>query len=140
MMSTRIKVGGVWLVAGCTAWQREGVGKCAAVTTATSAYRADMNRAGAFFEECCELAPDQETSAKAMRHAYEEWCKSNNVRNPLAPNALGQRLRALGATGGDDASRRTITEATKAVGSIPARPAIKDRFWSGVRLRSWSEQ
>jgi putative DNA primase/helicase len=128
-----------WLVAGCRAWQREGIGKCAAVTTATSAYRADMNRAGAFFEECCELGEGYETPAKAMRHAYEEWCKSNAVRTPLTANALGQRLRALGAEGGDDTSRRTVTEAVKAMGKFPARAAVRDRFWFGVRLRSDSE-
>jgi phage/plasmid-associated DNA primase len=118
-----------WLVAGCRDWQREGIGKCAAVTTATSAYRADMNRAGAFFEDCCELGEGYETAAKAMRHAYEEWCRANGVRNPLAANALGHRLRALGATGGDDASKKTVTDA---VGKFPA---TRDRFWFGVRLR-----
>ncbi|MEI9950639.1 MAG: phage/plasmid primase, P4 family [Pseudomonadota bacterium] len=120
-----------WLVAGCLVWQREGIGKCEAVTTATKAYRADMNRAGAFFEECCELGEGDgfEAAARAMRAAYDEWCRANGVRNPLAANALGHRLRALGATGGDDASKKTVTEA---VGKFPA---TRDRFWSGVRLR-----
>ncbi|MEI9940051.1 MAG: phage/plasmid primase, P4 family [Pseudomonadota bacterium] len=123
-----------WLVAGCMAWQREGIGKCAAVTSATQAYRADMNRAGTFFEDCCELSPGHETSARAMRHAYDQWCKANSVRAPLAAKAFGQRLRALGATGGDDTSRRVVQPATKAVGSIAAQPAVMDRFWTGVRL------
>lgn len=123
-----------WLVAGCLAWQRQGIGKCAAVTAATRAYRADMNRAGAFFEECCELGDGFETPAKAMRHAYDEWCKANGVRAPLSASALGQRLRGLGATGGDDTSRRVIQPATRTVGTIPGRPAVTDRFWFGVRL------
>lgn len=124
-----------WLVAGCRAWQREGVGKCTAVTAATRAYRADMNRAGAFFEECCELGEGYETTAKDMRDAYDKWCRDNAVRLPLSAKALGQRLRDLGAAGGNDESRRVIKPAVKAIGKkFEAQPAVVDRVWFGVRL------
>jgi putative DNA primase/helicase len=109
-----------WLVAGCLAWQREGIGTCAAVEAATRAYRRDMNQAAGFFDEHCELTgnPGDVVPAAQLRARYDAWCKVNGVRRPLQTAAWRKRLLELGVTGGDDASR---------VGG--------HRVWSGIRLR-----
>lgn len=111
-----------WAVAGCLAWQRNGIGTCAAVETATREYRRDMNQAAGFFDECCEADPDPlgpGVVATALRHAYEQWCKANGVQRALQGKAWRRRLLALGATGGDDDSRDSKGQ----------------RRWLGIRLR-----
>ncbi len=107
-----------WAVAGCLAWQRDGIGSCAAVEAATTAYRRDMNLAAGFFDECVVLDPTGQVDATTLRNRYVTWCSANSVRQPLAGAAWGKRLEALGVTGGDDASR-----------------VNKKRRWFGIRLR-----
>jgi P4 family phage/plasmid primase-like protien len=119
-----------WLVDGCVAWQRSGLGDCAAVASATTAYRASMNQAAGFVEARLAVTgdPADAVPSRAMRVAYEKWCEANSVRRPLDAKGLGQRLRALGVQGGDDSTKRETRPAT---GNIPAQ---KDRHWLGVRL------
>jgi P4 family phage/plasmid primase-like protien len=114
-----------WLVEGCLAWQRAGVGTCAAVEAATRAYRRDMNQAAGFFDECCELTgnPADKIGAKALRTRYERWCDANGVRKPLQGKAWRSRLLGLGVTGGDDDSREGAGER-------------RDRQWFGLRFRA----
>jgi hypothetical protein len=40
-----------------------------------------------------------------LRARYEAWCRDNGVQRPLQGKAWRGRMLALGATGGDDASR-----------------------------------
>ncbi len=124
-----------WLVRGCLAWQRDGVGSCTAVDLATNAYRAGMNRAAGFLEECCEVTGrnEDEVPCSHMRRAYESWCKASNVRNTLTPKALGQRLRALGVGGGNDESRHKVNGEQQVNGEQPGRFGF-DRHWTGVKL------
>jgi P4 family phage/plasmid primase-like protien len=131
-----------WLVAGCLAWQKQGIGTCAAVGAATRSYRSDMNQAAGFFADRCELTGDaaDEVPRKRMRQEYESWCRSNGVRHPLSADGLGQRLRSLGC--GDDGDRLRPVKVVTAGGNAAANPtaaqtkaAGRDRHWIGVRLR-----
>lgn len=94
-----------WLVEGCQRWQREGIGTCAAVAAAVSAYRRDANEALGFFEDCLRLEPGVHARCADVLAAYQTWARANGVRYPLGARKLAQRLRQLGATGGNDASR-----------------------------------
>ena len=96
-----------WLLEGCRAWQHVGIGSCTAVESATKDYQRSMNKAASFFDECLIFTKDasDHITNDGMRNVYAWWCKQNNVRQPLPPEKLGRRLRLLGVTGGDDASR-----------------------------------
>lgn len=109
-----------WLLAGCLAWQRDGIGTCKAVEDATKDYQRSMNKAASFFDDCLIVTKDESDSipTHAMRNVYAWHCKENGIRSPLPPDRLGQRLRMRGVTGGDDASRHK-----------------GERRWLGVKLR-----
>lgn len=83
-----------------------------------------MNRLAGFVDECVEVTRDAADAvpSRRMRERYEAWCRSAGVRSPLTPRAFTPRLRELGVTGGDDASKR-------------GTGAERDRTWFGVRLR-----
>lgn len=122
-----------WLVDGCLAYQRDGLGGCEAVASATRDYRTSMNQAAGFVEEAIEVTgdPNDEVPCRDMMHAYEQWCARNGVRNPLPPKALGQRLRTLGVLGGDDTTRHAVGR-----NQHPGRfsQGTIDRHWLGARL------
>ncbi len=124
-----------WLVDGCLAWQREGLGSCAAVDEASRAYRGSMNRLAAFVDAHLILTGDaaDEVPNKRMRAVYEEWCRTNGVRAPLQGKAFGARLRELGVLGGDDASKKAV----KCEGPsrlVAMKRTEQDRHWRGVRI------
>jgi putative DNA primase/helicase len=123
-----------WLVRGCIEWQRQGIGTCAAVDAATRAYRGEMNRLAGFAEERLDVTrdPADEVPNRVMRDAYAQWCRTNNVRSPLQGEHFGRRLRELGVTGGDSATKKAVRSPARP-GSAPA--GQKDRHWRGVRLR-----
>ena len=66
-----------WLVEGCVAWQRDGLGPPEAVVAATADYRDEMETVGAFMDECCILDPSGEVPAARLRDCYTHWCHEN---------------------------------------------------------------
>ena len=108
-----------WAVQGCLNWQREGLGSSAAIDKSTAAYRRDMDRIAGFFEECCVFEKEAKISRDSLRHAYEEWCKSEGVRFPLPAKEIATRLRETGCSDGKSDGKR---------------------MWKGVRLLDTWEQ
>jgi putative DNA primase/helicase len=87
-----------WTVDGCVAWQREGLRRPQCVREATAAYRGEMSAVSDFLEECCELAADSWTAAKAITQAHQGWSWEQGYRYPLGPQRLAQALRSRGLT------------------------------------------
>jgi len=83
----------MWAVAGCLAWQREGLGTAAAVTSATAAYRQDEDVLGAFLAERCVM--EGEVGPAELRLAYDAYCHEIGEK-PLAANVLGKKLARRG--------------------------------------------
>ena len=81
-----------WAVDGCLAWQRDGMGSCAAVDASSAAYRAEMDRVAGFFDERCAFGRDAKVNTSALRHSYEEWCREQGVRVPLSGKDFAARL------------------------------------------------
>jgi putative DNA primase/helicase len=79
-----------WAVQGCLDWQRDGLSRPPAVTTALADYRADMDLLGDFLEETCVLQPYATTST-ALFAAYLAWCHTNS-ETPLSRKAFTTRL------------------------------------------------
>jgi len=103
-----------WAVEGCHAWHAHGglAPLPAAVTSATGAYRSDMDVLGGFLEDCCEVEGDARVASSVLFTRYGYWCPSNG-REQLSQQAFGRRLHERGFK----------SERTK-----------KQRLWLGLRL------
>jgi putative DNA primase/helicase len=84
-----------WIVDGCLAWQRDGLGVPEAVKQATAEYRADQDVLATFIAERCIEGPTAEVSSHALYVAYSEWCKASGEQ-PLSKKALAPRLQERG--------------------------------------------
>ena len=84
-----------WAVEGCLLWQKEGLTMPDSITTATEKYRSEMDAFGNFLEEVCVLGEEYKVTNKALRAAYEEWCKDNG-EYALYQRAFGDKLREQG--------------------------------------------
>lgn len=87
-----------WLVQGCLAWQREGLGTCKAVEDSTESYRKDNDPLSEFIEDCCIEVPEAQATSAALWEAYEGWCKEAHIRNHLTRKRFADLLKAHGYT------------------------------------------
>lgn len=111
-----------WVLRGVRAWLDQGLGLPEAVSTATGAYRAEMDALGLFLSERCIDDPDPRTgwvTTGVLYGAYTKWCEDSGER-AVPKRALGMRLQERGY------------EPTR-VGSQQARG------WLGLRLLSDTE-
>lgn len=83
-----------WLIAGCLAWQRDGLGEPAAVRDATDEYRTDSDPIADFVAECCESAVTAVTRASALFEAYGKWADSQRLSKleRLSSKEFGRRM------------------------------------------------
>jgi putative DNA primase/helicase len=86
-----------WAVAGCLAYQRDGLGTCKAVEASTAEYRAENDHFSEFLSDCCVFESRVSATRKALRDKYEAWAKETGVRKLLSARDIGTRLRARGA-------------------------------------------
>lgn len=80
-----------WALQGCLDWQRVGLSVPVVVRNATESYKQDMDSLGQFLDECCEIKPSKDCSAKALYTSYKEWAEANGLY-PLSAKRLGQKL------------------------------------------------
>jgi P4 family phage/plasmid primase-like protien len=115
-----------WLVAGCLAWQREGLGVPPVIEAATAQYRADQDPLREFYAQCCVFEAQAWVASAALYATYQAWARENGVRqNQVLTNTLvGRRLRARGCV-------QKTGEIADATGQRK-----KARGWTGVRLRT----
>lgn len=73
-----------WLIAGCLAWQREGLTAPRSVTEATEQYRQEMDQIGAFIADRCIVGPDYRATSSALYAVYKSWCEDNGERQNSA--------------------------------------------------------
>ena len=95
-----------WAVQGCLDWQREGLGSAEAIDKSTAAYRRDMDRIAGFLDEYCQFGADEKVSRDEFRRSYEDWCKSEGIRTPLAARDVAARLRERQCTDGKSDGKR----------------------------------
>lgn len=104
-----------WLVQGCMAWRRDGLGPPLEVLQATAAYRAEQDVFGAFLRDCCVLEPTAKSTKDEVYNAYSSWCETN-----------GEPYRL---------TKRELTTALCEAGIVNAK-VRKARGWLGLRLRT----
>jgi putative DNA primase/helicase len=83
-----------WLVEGCLAWQRDGLGEPAAVRDATNEYRTDSDPIADFVAECCECAVTAVTRGSELFEAYGKWADKQRLSKleRLTAKEFGRRI------------------------------------------------
>jgi len=102
-----------WALAGCLAWQRDGLGAPAAVRAATDAYREAEDPLTGFFSDCVVFEKGARVTRADLRRAYEAWADEQGEKWKVSPKDLAHVMRERGA------------EESKAGGL---------RLWFGARL------
>ncbi len=112
-----------WAVRGAADWYEHGLGTCAAVTDATSAYRKESDPLAPFVEDCLNLDPKGFAQSSKVYQAYELWCGRNGIE-ALKGHVLTKKLVARGLVPGKEADRRGLRGCTlKADASLPTKPS-----------------
>jgi len=114
-----------WLVAGCLAWQREGLGVPPVIEAATAQYRADQDPLREFYAQRCVFEEEQWIASADLYKAYQDWVRENGLPKSqvLTSTAVGKRLRARGC----------LSKPGVIVDDLGKRKA---RGWTGLRLRT----
>ncbi len=107
-----------WAVAGCLAYQREGLGTCSAVEVSTSAYRLENDHLAEYLDDCCVIDPTGRVTRAELRESYERWGKETGRRKLLTAKEIAGRLRDKGCH------------------DVKVRGAL---YWEGIRLRDASD-
>jgi putative DNA primase/helicase len=84
-----------WLLAGCLAWQRDGLGDANAMTEATREYREEEDPYLGYFEGV--LVPDENgrVEQKVAYGAFQQWQRANDVPS-LSNKEFPKRAEARG--------------------------------------------
>lgn len=84
-----------WLVAGCLAWQREGLKPPKEILEATEAYKVASDLLKTFLDETVLEAFQGSVSARAIYGRYTTWCEDYGER-PMSQRRLGETLAERG--------------------------------------------
>lgn len=80
-----------WAVAGCLAWQRDGLAAPAGVTEATAGYSAEQDELGHWIAEECLVIPEAWASTAELHESYRKWCEQTG-RHPWVRDTFRERL------------------------------------------------
>ncbi len=80
-----------WLVAGCLAWQRDGLGLPEQVKAATEEYRASEDVLGSFIENCCVVESHASCPATQLFEAYRDYSGDRETTQTKFGCMLGER-------------------------------------------------
>jgi len=95
-----------WAVAGCLAWQRDGLGVPEAIRTATQEYRYSQDSVRLFLQEECRLDDEARVNPTALRGAYEAFCKRRGL-HAVDPRAFVVSLEGHGLSRHKSGSSRS---------------------------------
>lgn len=88
-----------WMIAGCVAWQQQGLAPPQVVAEATDAYLQDEDVVQLWLDECCVMDPQQATVVGQLFLVWEAWAKSRG-EYVGSSKRLAQKLRDKGFEGG----------------------------------------
>lgn len=81
-----------WLVRGCLAWQRLGLGHAVAIDEATAAYRADEDVLGRWISDRCELGDHCWYPTDGLYKDYKSWCSEEGLEKPWTRRTFQARM------------------------------------------------
>ena len=80
-----------WMIEGCVAWQREGLGTADVIRAATRAYFEQQDAFGMWLEECCILGDHLQIRPAALIASYNAWAKENGEK-ALSANEFAEHV------------------------------------------------
>lgn len=105
-----------WLLEGCLAWQRDGLGTVPAINKATDEYRDEQDILGRWMDECCTLAPAEKCDRRKAYDRFHTWSREEGLEKPWTAQTFYARITE---------GRHGITHARDA----------DTRYLVGIRLR-----
>ncbi len=83
-----------WLLAGCLAWQAEGLGVPPVILNATDEYRTDSDPIADFIAECITFNADATVAASVLFKAYTDWADRQRLskQERLTAKEFGRRM------------------------------------------------
>ena len=87
-----------WLIKGCLAWHRNGLGAPLEVKEATESYREESDVLGTFIDERCIENPKATCTKKYLYACYKQWCLDSGERFPLTMRTFGKAMKERGFT------------------------------------------
>lgn len=86
-----------WMLEGCLRWQEMGLSDVpVAISSATAAYREEMDVMGEWIRERCVERSDVSAMASVLYASYRDWAEKNGYKAPMTSNAFGRRLSDRG--------------------------------------------
>jgi putative DNA primase/helicase len=83
-----------WAIAGCLAWQENGLQPPEQVTQATKDYKAETDVLAEFIEERCVVLDNTQVTAKSLYAEYQDWARERKLHWTLSKLDFNARLRA----------------------------------------------
>jgi putative DNA primase/helicase len=84
-----------WMVSGAVEWFRRGLQPTVEIIAATASYREEADVIGAFFRDCCEVAPAYEVPFPDLYGVYRAWAEEAREYVKTA-TAFGRELERRG--------------------------------------------
>lgn len=84
-----------WALEGCLEWQRIGLCPPEEVQAAVESYKADMDVLAQFFDERCNIAPEQRVKPPTLWNEYLSYCSEKRQR-PYSERTFFKKLEEDG--------------------------------------------
>jgi putative DNA primase/helicase len=84
-----------WAIAGCLAWQSEGLNPPKIVRDATEDYLGEEDAIARWIEDCCAIGPNQWCASGDLWNSWKPWSEANNERVGTQ-KSLGSALEGHG--------------------------------------------
>ena len=85
-----------WALAGCMAWQREGLSIPRCVSQATAEYRSEEDIVGQFLQECTIEESRARVLASELYEAFHRWSVRGGIKCPIRSKDFGKRMDERG--------------------------------------------
>jgi putative DNA primase/helicase len=84
-----------WGVQGAVRWYQNGLKRPNEIDMSSGVWRREMDRCGAFIDECCDRAEAAEVRAAALYEAYRAWVGASGEK-AMSGRAFGLRIKEAG--------------------------------------------
>jgi P4 family phage/plasmid primase-like protien len=85
-----------WMIRGCLAWQRTGLGEPPAVKEATNEFKNEQSIVRRFVAAVFDRVDGERIPKKKVRQLWELWKHAEGIEERMSPNAFGRQMTAAG--------------------------------------------
>ena len=85
-----------WAIAGCLAWQRDGLGMPDEVKAATREFLVENDEVQQWIDTCCVVGEEVSEAAGDLYRNFEGFSNANGNEHPMKAPAFGRKLHDKG--------------------------------------------